>query len=114
MFRRTYLKLDRQKVEEYISSRKLPYELTSRGLGDYYPVSRHADAVLLGPQIGYYKEEVEKRLGVPVGVISSRDYALANAKEILALAETVAKEKRPARPDETHPRRQPICLRKHE
>lgn len=83
-----------KKVEEYISSRKLPYELTSRGLGDYYPVSRHADAVLLGPQIGYYKEEVEKRLGVPVGVISSRDYALANAKEILALAETVAKEKK--------------------
>lgn len=31
-----------KKVEEYISSRKLPYELTSRGLGDYirFPVMR--------------------------------------------------------------------------
>lgn len=82
-----------KKLESYIKAKKLPIEMNARGLNDYYPVSRHADAVLLGPQIGYYKEEVERKLEMPVGVISSQDYALANSKSIIDQAMALAEEK---------------------
>ncbi|UNT96996.1 PTS sugar transporter subunit IIB [Allobaculum mucilyticum] len=82
-----------EKLENYIRANKLDIEVNARGLNDYYPLSRHADAVLLGPQIGYYKDEVEKKLKKPVAVISSRDYALANSKEIIQQANLLAQKK---------------------
>lgn len=80
-----------KKLEQYITAKKLDVEVNARGINDYYPIARHADVVLLGPQIGYYKEEVEKKLQRPVGVISSRDYALANSREIIDQAKALMK-----------------------
>lgn len=79
-----------EKLEQYLSAHKMNVEVNARGINDYYPIARHADVVLLGPQIGYYKEEVERKLGKPVGVISSRDYALANSREIIAQAKALS------------------------
>lgn len=68
-------------------------DLKAYGLTDYYPVIEEADAVLLGPQIGYYRKEIEEKLGHKIGVISSAAYATANAAEILDQAKTLASQK---------------------
>ena len=47
-----------------------------------------ADVLLLGPQVGYQKSEMEKLADgrIPVEVIDMRDYGTMNGKKVLAHA----------------------------
>lgn len=81
------------KIEEYAKEHDQAIEIQAFGAADYYPAACDSDAVLLGPQIGYYKKEVEEKLGMEIGVISSADYAKANIGEILMMAKKLANKK---------------------
>ncbi len=78
------------KLRDYAQSQNQTIDFKAYGLTDYFPNVQDADAVLLGPQIGYYQKEIEGRLGRKIGVISSNDYATANAEHILNQAFTLA------------------------
>lgn len=82
-----------KRIDEYAKDHQLDVELKAYGLADYYPAIKEADAVLLGPQIGYYQKEIQEKLGHEIGVISSASYAKADAAEILAQAATLASQK---------------------
>ena len=55
------------------------------------------DCVLLGPQIGYQKAQVKKvcdQFGVPCEVIPMTDYGMVNGKNVFALAQKLAAQKK--------------------
>lgn len=72
-----------RKIEEYAKTADPNLQLKNYGLADYEPAVKDADAILLGPQIGYYQKEIAEKTGKKVGVISSKDYATANCPAIL-------------------------------
>lgn len=74
------------KIKDYASQNEPDLELNAFGLLDYFPHANEADVILLGPQIGYYKDKIAKRTGKPVAVISSKDYATANTAGIVQQA----------------------------
>lgn len=78
------------RMEEYTKEHDEQVEVRAFGAADYYPDAADSDAVLLGPQISYYKKDVEAKLGCEVAVISSGDYATANIENILAQAKKLA------------------------
>ena len=50
------------------------------------------DVLLLGPQIQYLKEEVQKKTSaanIPVAVINMQDYAMMDGEKVLAQAESL-------------------------
>lgn len=82
------------KIQDYAKEHSQDIEIQAFGATDYYPGASESDAVLLGPQIGYYQKEVQDKLGMEVGVISSADYATANIGEILMMAKKLANKKK--------------------
>ncbi len=77
------------KIKEYASENEPDLQLNAFGLLDYLPAAKEADVILLGPQIGYYKEKIAHRTGKPVDVISSKDYATANIAGIVQQAKAL-------------------------
>ena len=63
---------------------------------DFYDQSSSADAILLGPQVGYMKEKYYNALSVkniPVEVIPMVDYGTMNGKAVLEFALNLKNEK---------------------
>ena len=71
----------------------LECEVSAHAVNEAATIGRNADCILLGPQVGYAKDEVCAACpGVPVGVIPMTTYgmmdgvkALAQAKELMGL-----------------------------
>lgn len=51
--------------------------------GDYKDKAGEADVILVGPQIRFMAEEIEKNVSIPVLVIDFRKYGIMDAKGIL-------------------------------
>lgn len=81
------------KIKSYAQEHGQVVDVQTFGAADYDPGASEGDAILLGPQIGYYQEEVQEKLGMEVGVISSADYATANIGDILMMAKKLAKKR---------------------
>ncbi|MDO4664172.1 MAG: hypothetical protein Q4A59_04740 [Erysipelotrichaceae bacterium] len=81
------------KIKDYAKEHDQEIEIQAFGIADYYPAVCDSDAVLLGPQIGYYQNEVQDKLGREVGVITPADYATANIGEILMAAKKLANKR---------------------
>lgn len=54
--------------------------------GEIISEALNADVLLLGPQLGYRKDELVKALSIPVGVIKQEWYGLIQAQDILDYA----------------------------
>ncbi len=54
----------------------------------------HVDVLLLGPQVGYQKAEMEKLAAgkIPVEVINMRDYGTMNGQKVLQFALDLIRE----------------------
>lgn len=71
----------------------LECEVSAHAVSEAAAIGRNADCILLGPQVGYAKDEVSAACHeVPVGVIPMTTYgmmdgakALAQAKELMGL-----------------------------
>ncbi|KGG54643.1 PTS sugar transporter subunit IIB [Lactobacillus sp. wkB10] len=50
------------------------------------------DIILLGPQVGHIKPELEKEFSIPVRVIDQMDYGMMNGEKVLNDAMKVLKE----------------------
>ena len=59
-------------------------------------IDESLDCVLIGPQIGYQKNDVKKvcdKYGVPMDVIPMSDYGMVNGKNVWALCKKLAVQK---------------------
>ena len=56
---------------------------------EYHEHVQEYDAILLGPQISYKCEEIQKNANVPVAVIDSLDYALGRAGNIISMIKKI-------------------------
>jgi PTS system cellobiose-specific IIB component len=48
--------------------------------------SEHPDVLMLGPQVRYMFDDLQKRLDIPVEVINMQDYGLMNGANVLKAA----------------------------
>lgn len=80
-----------KKLEKYAVDQGIEFEIAARGLNAYQDIVADYDCVLLGPQVGYRKAEVEGACDKPVAVISPADYGIGNCANIFKLInETLA------------------------
>ena len=62
-------------------------ELSAQAVSTASQVANTADCILLGPQVGYAKPEVERACpSVPVAVIDMTAYGMMDGKKALAIA----------------------------
>lgn len=78
-----------QKMQKNAAERGLEVEIEARPLNEALDHIDGADVILLGPQIGYAKGDVEKACagkGIPVDIIPMVDYGRMNAAGIIDAA----------------------------
>lgn len=71
-----------KKLEKYAADQGIEFEIAAKGLAEYRDVCDHYDCILMGPQVGYRKDEVVKDSGKPVAVIAPADYGIGNCPNI--------------------------------
>lgn len=80
-------------IKKAADAEGLECEVSAHAVSEAATIGRNADCILLGPQVGYAKDEVSAACPeVPVGVIPMAIYgmmdgakALAQAKELMGL-----------------------------
>lgn len=73
-----------KKLIKYADANSIELEIDATGINDFAEVVSRYDAVLVGPQIGYRKDEIATMSGKPVAVISPTDYGIGNAENVFA------------------------------
>ena len=71
-----------KKLEKYAAANDIEFEIDAVGLGEYKEVCKNYDCILMGPQVGYRKDEVVAGSGIPVDVIKPQDYGIGNCANI--------------------------------
>lgn len=71
-----------KKMRAYAEELNSGVEILAKGVEEYQDYFQGFDLILLGPQISYKRNEIEKQFGKPVLVISPSDYAVGNVKNI--------------------------------
>lgn len=71
-----------KKMEKYAMENGIDLEIIAKGMNEYEDIAGKYDIILLGPQISYKYEEIEKVSQKPVAVIKPYDYAIGNAENI--------------------------------
>lgn len=77
-----------QKMKKEVKASSLDLEVAAYPLAEANNRVDEADIILLGPQVGFEKAKMEKKVAgrVPVDVINMRDYGTMNAKKVLSAA----------------------------
>ncbi|MFC6200495.1 PTS sugar transporter subunit IIB [Lactiplantibacillus nangangensis] len=78
-----------KKLQAYSDSRGINDQIKAVGLSVYEDVYQDFDVVLLGPQVSYRMEEVQKTTNLPTASIPPLDYAVGNSESIFKLAEDI-------------------------
>jgi PTS system cellobiose-specific IIB component len=78
-----------QKMEKYAANAGIELEIAAKGLFEYSDACEGCDVLLLGPQISYKKEEIEKQSNKPVFVINPLEYAVGDAGAIFKQIENI-------------------------
>lgn len=72
-----------KKLEKYAEEQGIQFSIRATGFNNAATDCVGVDCVLLGPQISYRKEAVQKAVGaIPVGVIAPADYGIGNCAHI--------------------------------
>ena len=81
-----------KKLEKYAAANDIKFEIDAVGLGEYKEVCKNYDCILMGPQVGYRKDEVVAGSGIPVDVIKPQDYGIGNCANIFKQIAPVIKD----------------------
>jgi PTS system cellobiose-specific IIB component len=73
-----------KKLEKYAATQNIDFQIEAVGLNAYKDVCSKYDCILMGPQVGYRKDEVVKGSGKPVDVIKPQDYGIGNCANIFS------------------------------
>lgn len=71
-----------KKLEKYAAEKDVAFSVEAKGVMDYEDHYKDKDLILVGPQVGYKKEEIARVTGLPTDVMAPMDYALGNAENI--------------------------------
>ncbi len=71
-----------KKLEKHAAAKGFGFEVVARGIMDYEDIYAGYDVILVGPQVGYKKDEIVQKTGKPVAVVAQMDYDLGNAENI--------------------------------
>lgn len=82
-----------QKMKEYAKSQDIKADIEAYGLSELEDHIEGTDVILLGPQVGFQKEEVEEKYpGIPVEVIEMMDYGMMNGEKVFKSAQGAIKK----------------------
>ncbi|MDR1568247.1 MAG: PTS sugar transporter subunit IIB [Streptococcaceae bacterium] len=82
------------KMKEYAGKQAIEADIAAYGLSELEDYVNGTDIILLGPQIGFQKEEVEQKYpGIPIEVIDMMDYGMMNGEKVFKLAQAVIENK---------------------
>ena len=70
-------------MEKWGVEKNRPLEVKAFGLSEYEENWKGFDIVLLGPQISYKINEIQRNIPLPVSQIQSFDYAVGNVENIM-------------------------------
>lgn len=82
-----------KKLEKYAADNNIEFEIAARGLSAYLDVVQDYDCIIMGPQVGYQKDDVAAASGKPVAVIPPQDYGIGNCENIFKLIYSLVDEK---------------------
>ncbi len=86
-----------RKMEAAAAEEGVEVDIIAHGVGSAdREIDATVDVVLLGPQVGYQKAQIQKvcdQFGVPCDVIPMVDYGMVNGKNVFALARKMAASK---------------------
>lgn len=71
-----------QKMEKYASANGIDLKISAKGAAEYAEFCKDYDIILLGPQISYQKDKIEKESKMPIMTIAPYDYAIGNSANI--------------------------------
>ena len=77
------------KMQQVAADRDMDVEVVAYPLAAAIDHLADADVVLLAPQVGFAKADLENATKAPVAVIASDDYARTDAAMILAVAKSL-------------------------
>ena len=78
-----------EKMKAYAASHHLDVQVEAMPEGKFENCGRHTDILLLGPQVGYLREDMETRYrpaGMKVAVIDMMDYGMMDGGAVLSKA----------------------------
>lgn len=76
-----------KKMESYAQGKYDDFHIEATGLSEYKDIWTNFDCILMGPQVGYRKAEVESTVSIPVDVIAPVDYGMSNCPNIFTQIE---------------------------
>lgn len=79
------------KVEKWGKENNQDIEIQAVGKSAYSDVWKKYDCILLGPQIGFAKDEIQSNVSIPVENIEPMVYALGDAEAIVKQAKSIIK-----------------------
>ena len=79
------------KVEKWGKENNQDIEIQAVGKSAYSDVWEKYDCILLGPQIGFAKDEIQSNVSIPVENIEPMVYALGDAEAIVKQAKSIIK-----------------------
>lgn len=79
------------KVEKWGKENNQDIEIQAVGKSAYSDVWKKYDCILLGPQIGFAKDEIQSNVSIPVENIEPMVYALGDAEAIVEQAKSIIK-----------------------
>lgn len=75
------------KMREVADRNNLDYEINAYSVDSAETTAKDADVILLGPQIRYKKNDVQKQFpNIPVEVIDMSAYGMLDGKKVIILA----------------------------
>ena len=86
-----------RKMEEAAKAEGTEVDIIAYPVGEFDQHINGIDCALLGPQVGYMKAQMQakaKAAGVPCDVIPMADYGMVNGKNVFALAQKLAAQKK--------------------
>ena len=72
-----------KKMEKYAEDKGIELKIDAVGMSAYEDSYKNYDAILLGPQVSYKKEEIAQVTQMPIAVIAAYDYAIGNVDNIM-------------------------------
>lgn len=82
-----------KKMIKYAGEQGMELEIAAKGISEYEEICKDYDILLLGPQISYQRENIEKGSNKPVMVIAPYDYGVGNVENIFNQVKKVIPEK---------------------
>lgn len=74
-----------RKLEKYAEANGIEFQVEAVGIDACKEAAANYECVLIGPQVGYRKDEVAQLTGLPCAVIPPADYGIGNCANIFKL-----------------------------